>query len=285
GAHRADAATASPPAPVDADVARISADPDADIASFAQPSPTRVASPTAALLGFFFDLSLSLLLLTGLSLFGVAAVGFVRGLRGEDFAQTDPNSLIFVVVGLLATAISALIVYYFRRNANAIERVDSWRALWRRSSWFSILVAVFACSGYSALAGRLAHAMGVELTPTNQILGEIIHAYPLTLLVFAVLIAPAYEELLFRRVLFGRLWAAGRPWLGLALSSAAFALVHEPPGLSASHGWGMLMLWSVYALMGAVFAWIYYRSGSLWTAYLAHAGNNLIAGLMLLGEP
>ncbi|MBM7093286.1 CPBP family intramembrane metalloprotease, partial [Streptomyces sp. S12] len=99
---------------------------------------------------------------------------------------------------------------------------------------------------------------------------------------FAVLIAPAYEELLFRRVLFGRLWAAGRPWLGLVLSSIAFALVHEPPGLGTGRGWGVLVLWSVYATMGAIFAWIYRRTGSLWTPYLAHAGNNLVACLALM---
>jgi membrane protease YdiL (CAAX protease family) len=36
--------------------------------------------------------------------------------------------------------------------------------------------------------------------------------FPLFLVLFAVVLAPAYEELLFRRVLFGRLWKAGRPY-------------------------------------------------------------------------
>ncbi|WP_251044459.1 MULTISPECIES: type II CAAX endopeptidase family protein [unclassified Lysobacter] len=236
----------------------------------------------AAVGGFFLDLSLAIALLAGLSLLGVAAMGFVQGLRGIGSAQIALDPLLLVVVSLIATAISALFVYYFRRNANTVERAESWRALWRRSSWGWIAFALIVCSGYSAVVSTFAQKMAIDITPTNQVLGEIIRTHPRSLLIFAVLIAPAYEELLFRRVLFGRLWAAGRPWLGMALSSAAFALVHEPPGLGASSGWGMLLLWSVYALMGALFAWIYRRTGSLWTAYLAHAGNNLIACLALL---
>ncbi|KAG1279996.1 hypothetical protein G6F64_014552 [Rhizopus arrhizus] len=69
--------------------------------------------------------------------------------------------------------------------------------------------------------------------------------FPLFLVLFAVVLAPAYEELLFRRVLFGRLWKAGRPWLGIILSSLAFALVHEVPGLSKNSLLGMLQLWLV----------------------------------------
>ena len=74
------------------------------------------------------------------------------------------------------------------------------------------------------------------------------------------------------------------PWLGLALSSAAFALLHEPPGLSASHGWSMLLLWAVYGFMSLCFGWVYYRSGSLWAAYAAHAINNLIAVAAVLAS-
>lgn len=231
---------------------------------------------------FLLDLLLSIALLTGLSLLGKVIWGVAQGSRGVPSAQIAPDLLANVAIGLSATAIAALIVYYFRRNANATERAESWRSLWRWRSWGWIVFAVIACTCYSAAVGKFAQYAHIEITPTNNVLGELLQRYPRSLLVFAVLIAPAYEELLFRRVLFGRLWAAGRPWLGVALSSIAFAFVHEPPGLGASHGWGMLLLWSVYALMGALFAWIYYRSGSLWTAYFAHAGNNLLACLALL---
>lgn len=237
-----------------------------------------------ALAGFGFDLLLWIALLAGLSVLGTLVWGFAHGLSGAAAAQTEPPLSAVLAISLSATAIAALIVYYFRRNANAVERAASWRALRRPSSWGWIVTAVIVLITCSVGADQLTRALDLDATPTNQILGEPMRTRPLLWLAFAVLLAPAYEELMFRRVLFGRLWAAGRPWLGLALSSAAFALVHEPPGLGAGRGWGVLVLWAVYALMGAIFAWIYRRTGSLWTAYLAHAGNNLIACLALIGS-
>src|SRR3546814_570001 len=105
---------------------------------------------------------------------------------------------------------------------------------------------------------------------------------PALLLLVVALLAPAYEELLFRRVLFGRLWAAGRPLLGIVLSSAAFACMHELPGTGGNGLLAGALLWTCYAMMGALFAWVYRRTGTLWAAIGAHAVNNLIACMLLL---
>src|SRR3546814_7665495 len=84
---------------------------------------------------------------------------------------------------------------------------------------------------------------------------------PALLLLVVALLAPAYEELLFRRVLFGRLWAAGRPLLGIVLSSVAFACMHELPGTGGNGLLAGALLWTCYAMMGALFAWVYRRTG------------------------
>ena len=150
-------------------------------------------------------------------------------------------------------------------------------------------------TGYKLSDGRvlskqegvsLAKQGGIEPVPTNLALMEqAITRFPWFLALFAVVLAPAYEELLFRRVLFGRLWQAGRPVLGIVLSSLAFALVHEIPGTSANGPWEIAQLWLVYGGMGAAFAWLYQRTGTLWAPIAAHALNNGIAlvALMFLG--
>jgi len=220
--------------------------------------------------------------LLAFALLGGVAWTFVLGLQGvaPDRAVPGPGALI--AISLVATGLAALLVYALRRPASRAERRASLQA-WRRPWTYSwVMLTVIATVGFSALVGLTAQSLQIEMRPSNGVLGEAIRNHPGLLLIFAVLIAPAYEELLFRRVLFGRLWAAGRPGLGLVLSSLAFALVHEPPGLGASHGLGMLLLWAVYAFMGAAFAWLYRHTGSLWTAYAAHALNNLIAGAALL---
>ena len=60
---------------------------------------------------------------------------------------------------------------------------------------------------------------GHTANPTNVAMLESIMAYsPALLLLVAVVIAPISEELLFRRALFGRLWAAGKPGAGMVAS-------------------------------------------------------------------
>jgi membrane protease YdiL (CAAX protease family) len=109
----------------------------------------------------------------------------------------------------------------------------------------------------------LAKQFGIEPVPTNlALMQSAIARFPLFLVLFAVVLAPAYEELLFRRVLFGRLWKAGRPWLGVVLSSLAFALIHEIPGTSANGPAEIAQLWLVYGGMGAAFCWLYQRTGT-----------------------
>ncbi len=88
--------------------------------------------------------------------------------------------------------------------------------------------------------------------------------------VFAVVVAPLVEEVLFRGVLFRGLrsrmrfvWAAG-------LSSLLFGLMH---------GLGILLV--ATGLVGFFCAWVYERSGSLWTAIATHAAFNATAVAVL----
>ncbi len=96
----------------------------------------------------------------------------------------------------------------------------------------------------------------------------------------AVFIAPVFEELFFRKQLFARFAAAGYALPGYCLSSMLFALMHEPVPTQGITRW-VLML-AVYGSMGAVFAWVYQKTGRLWPAILEHASNNVFAMKALL---
>jgi uncharacterized protein len=97
------------------------------------------------------------------------------------------------------------------------------------------------------------------------------NAAPLAVLVLvAVFVAPAGEELFYRGWAFRYLAPAGAP-VAYGASALLFALVHlHPPAFPA------------YLLLGLGLAALYRWSGSLWVATLAHATNNLIAIGMLL---
>ncbi len=256
--------------------------------------PTATARSGKPVAGFFLDLLIAFSTLFGLSLLCGLAWGAWRGIEigielarnggaapsGQDVmdAMGTPGALAQLLMALVATGGAALVVYFWRRRATSAERAASTQAARKPSTWgWTLLVAACVFLG-SSLIAALGKLLGVEPVPTNlPMMEQAITHYPVFLVAFAVFLAPAYEELLFRRVLFGRLWTAGRPWLGLLLSSTAFALIHEIPGTSDNGLAEILQLWLVYGGMGAAFAWLYRKTGTLWAAVAAHGINNAIA--------
>ena len=261
--------------------------------------PSSPRTPGSPIAGFLIDLGLAVVVLFALSMIAGAVWGMYRAvIVGREMAAQglpaispdglvqqvgQPGALAQILMALLSTGGAALVVYFFRRRADSGERQASFAAARRPATWgWTVLVATAVIIG-SNLIAWLARQGGIEPVPTNLALMEqAISRFPWFLAVFAVILAPAYEELLFRRVLFGRLWKAGRPVLGIVLSSLAFALIHEIPGTSANGPLEIAQLWLVYGGMGAAFAWLYQRTGTLWAPIAAHALNNGVALVALV---
>lgn len=89
----------------------------------------------------------------------------------------------------------------------------------------------------------------------------------------AAAVAPVCEELCFRGWVLTALRTRYRTGAALALSGLLFAVVHLDP----------VRFTAVFAL-GALYAWLAWRSGSLWPSVVAHVANNAIgAALAMLG--
>ena len=253
--------------------------------------PVRATPWPRLVRGFLLDLVIAVSVLLATGVLAVVAWGVVVGvaaaISGQDPSAGSPERFMpgmeaQVWIGLAATAIAALAVYAWRGRADRLERARSWQAARRRKTWALAVGTGLAVFAFSATVAWLGRSLGVEPEPTNVAPLQALADRPVLILVLVVLLAPAYEELLFRRVLFGRLWRGGRPWLGLVLSSLVFATFHEMPGLSANTGPALGMLLVVYGGMGAAFAWVYRRCGTLWAPVVAHATNNLVAASLLL---
>ncbi|HXH81449.1 MAG TPA: CPBP family intramembrane glutamic endopeptidase, partial [Candidatus Tectomicrobia bacterium] len=98
-------------------------------------------------------------------------------------------------------------------------------------------------------------------------------------LVSGVVVAPVFEEIVFRGLLYGSLRRLGGPsptmraWLPAGLASAlVFAL---------AHGYGVGGFTSVL-LSGLLWTWAYERTRSLLPGIVAHAVNNAIVSVTLL---
>ena len=84
---------------------------------------------------------------------------------------------------------------------------------------------------------------------------------------------PLLEEALFRGAIQGYMMRYFKPWTAIVCSALIFGIAHMNP------------VQIVYAtLLGVVFGWIYYRTGSLLPVILGHVLNNSVAIItMLLG--
>lgn len=239
------------------------------------------ASPSAAWLGFAADALFAIGLMLILSLLAGIVWALAVGASGQS--ATAPGILVQMAMAVVATGGTAVLLYLLRRRATDAEKASSLQAIYRPSTWGWTALAGAGVFAGSALVSWLFSQFSDQPTPSNMaLMQQARDQYPVLLVIFAVGLAPFYEELLFRRVLFGRLAAAGLVVPGIVLSSVLFALSHEIPGLSG-HGWGaMLQLWLIYGAMGAVFAWLYQRTGTLLAPMVAHAINNGAALTMLM---
>jgi membrane protease YdiL (CAAX protease family) len=87
-----------------------------------------------------------------------------------------------------------------------------------------------------------------------------------------VLLAPVFEELAFRGLLFGVLRRRFEWRSAAGISAGIFAL---------AHGYGLIGFLSVF-WSGVLWAWVYERTGSLWPGMIAHAVNNLLVCLGII---
>ena len=87
-------------------------------------------------------------------------------------------------------------------------------------------------------------------------------------MLFGVVFAPIFEELLFRGFLFPLLARSAGPWLGILFTAIPFAALH---GAQNHWNWQPVVLIGV---AGAVFGWVRYKTGSTTAAFLLHASYN-----------
>jgi membrane protease YdiL (CAAX protease family) len=220
-----------------------------------------------------FDLLLALVVFIAVALVaGVFALTLGLPEGGDAGAAALPATM------AIAMALAAWLPYLLRRQATRGEVAAAHAALLRPSTWGWIVATLVALLALGWGLEWLDAWFALELEASNeQPIAEMLEAEPALTAVYVLLLAPVFEELLFRRVLFGRFLEAGRPLLGYAVTGVAFASLHEFAGLSPGGWLQTSLLWSFYFAMAVALAWVYRRTGSLWAPVLVHAGNNALA--------
>lgn len=94
---------------------------------------------------------------------------------------------------------------------------------------------------------------------------------PVIMIITAVVMAPVFEEIIFRGIIQKGLMNAGiKPWKAILFSSVVFGLVHANP-------WQFVGA----VLLGCVLGLVYYKTKSLLLPMLLHAFNNLCSSILI----
>jgi membrane protease YdiL (CAAX protease family) len=211
------------------------------------------------------DLVIGVLVLI-LSLVAVAALLFLG--EGLDGIGTRPEEDVRLGGALLTIAFE--LVFGLAVLLLAMRRGISLRTLGFREPrrWGLLPLAVIGAYGsiilYQFALGIL-ERMGVDTTGLREgnpiPLTEEDRTITWVLLGFAVIaVAPFAEELFFRALVFRAFTGWWGPAAGFLVSGLAFGLFHFNVSVIVP-----------FTMIGAIFAWVYWASGSLWTPMIAHA--------------
>ena len=165
--------------------------------------------------------------------------------------------LYLLLIGALAAQVRAF-------HGVSLQEATSWRLGFRGVWWCVFLAPVFALAGNVLMV-----LMKAPILPTP--LDELtVGSVPLPVVsVFAVMLGPLFEELVFRGFLQPLLQARWGPRLGLLATAAAFSSLHGP---NYQWHWQYLL---VLFLAGLAFGVARHLTGSTAAAFLLHMGYNL----------
>ena len=141
----------------------------------------------------------------------------------------------------------------------------------------NMLLGLIALYGLNELVYRLSSLVISNRTNLNDttISAQIQDAPRVTLLII-VFLAPFIEEVLFRGLVFGNLKSKSRV-VAYLVSCLLFALLHVWQFAVVQQDITYFLLMVQYLVPGAVLAWAYESSGTLWTSIGLHAVANALS--------
>jgi membrane protease YdiL (CAAX protease family) len=189
---------------------------------------------------------------------------------GDVPVRTDQHGLMpeqFIILALCSAAgflaVSGILLCLFRGPIRlTLRRRDAWPVAGAATA---VLLANLAGTTLGDLAGE-PYAGGPDMSRGGPAVAGIF--------LVAVILAPMVEELFFRELLLTRVMAGTPRAVAISVTAVGFGVFHVTAG--------GIILAGTLAFMGAVFAWIRLRTGSVAASFLVHAINNGVALLFLI---
>lgn len=183
---------------------------------------------------------------------------YIRTLKIEPAIQDTIIINYQVIIFILALVISVLLLRKESPFSSDEDKASGWMTL----GW-SILGVFMAMIGQVFASNIQATLFGIEEQSQNTVeLMEISRIFPIFIILIAI-VGPIFEEIIFRRIIFGEIYKRTNFIIAGTISGIIFAVIH----MDFTH-----LL--VYFVMSFVFAFIYVRSKRLIVPILAHVLMN-----------
>lgn len=211
-------------------------------------------------------------------IFALFSAAMVASLVASVYPEQEDAVATWISVHLMALGIFATVWYFGLRHARyplAVLRLSRVQRPRKRTVLMMLGVLATSLTATSIYAG-LVDALGWEILIPPSVESDIIFDGPAMLLTFQALafVTPLSEEIFFRGFIFRGLLPKMNPWMAITVSALVFSVFHLSIGV-------MIPIF----ITGFLLAWLYWRTGSLWAAIGAHAGQNALAvGLQALSS-
>ena len=194
------------------------------------------------------------------------------GLLGVDIGPGLQNVIYYYV--LFAVTVIVFHGFLARTSRNFADNLG-------RACKF-VAIGLVALYGLNELAYRLTYLVAGNRTNLNNttISAQIDDAPHMTLLIVIVL-APCVEEVLFRGLVFGNLRRKSAA-VAYLTSCLLFALLHVWQFAVVNQDITYFLLMLQYLVPGVVLAWVFDRTGTLWTSIGLHMAANALAAWTIL---
>lgn len=197
---------------------------------------------------------------------GYIAIETLEQIADYDILTSSPRTdniyIWAMAIGLFLATVAMLCLIYYTRGYRITRNI--FRSISPNSLFLStmlVLSAMFALNIFVQWF-QLKDNLSQEFDGlTRNIIG----------IITISLLAPLLEEVLFRGAIQGYLLRRYKPWIAIVCAGLMFGIIHWNP------------IQTAYAtLLGIIFGWIYYRTGSLLSVIVGHILNNSIASAVML---
>lgn len=209
------------------------------------------------------------------ALYLVVFAGAVIGLHASHLVEQTRSSAPFVLlIGLSLAPVLALYVHLVRRRRLSWSDLGFARPRWRLLHLLWQMPLAIGCAlAVQALVLTLVFGSAARERTPGGIAEEFLsgsRAVALVALLAVVLVAPLWEEVLFRGAFFAGFLRRFGPYRTILLTSLVFAAVHGSP-----------LVMPYVLVLGLFLGWLRWFHRSLWASLVLHMTNNALVALVV----